>query len=250
MPLLVMVCVAWLTLVGSAEAQTVEATAQRPSFTTNTSITHAGTVELETGVQGTRHQQSLPNLLKYTPNAGPLDGRVEFSVAFDAVERSGGDASFGDAVTLYARIPTGERGAASFAVAPFASVPTKGDAGPGEVGGTFITSFAWGSNAATVNVTAAKATGDTPVDASHGNLAFALSRTLPGILQGKLGLYVSGIADVGDHRAPSYSLLEGVTYNLHPRVTLDVSVGQFAIGDETELAVVTGATVNFGFAHR
>ena len=64
-----------------AQSEPPEATPQRPTFTSDTSTTAPGTLELEIGTTSSDSFFGLPLTIKYTPDVAGLLREAEFSLA-------------------------------------------------------------------------------------------------------------------------------------------------------------------------
>jgi hypothetical protein len=158
-----------------------EATAQRPPFTFDTTLTPAGTIELELGGAWAESTRSLPLTLKYTPGRGPIR-TTELSLAFDlvagVVQGGARQAGFGDRLTFMARHPWKLDAAWSLALAPRLSLLLRDVEGM-RAGATAVAAYASGLDAVVGNLTFEAATSPSPTHtANQSDIALDYYRTL------------------------------------------------------------------------
>ncbi len=107
---------------------------QRPTFTSDTSTSALGTVELELGTAFWQGFFTLPEVMKFTPFVtSGLFHQGEFSIGFDTISclTTNGQRmiDFGDHIGLVFRRPVYKGKSVSVAVAPQATLLVKGDEG-------------------------------------------------------------------------------------------------------------------------
>ena len=131
------------------------ATPQRPTFTTDTSVTTPGTVELELGGFFAENVGALPTSVKFTPDVSGFFHRTEIAVSFDTLSsvstRGDRDTRFGDTLTVAMRRALYESDGFSFALAPVATFFLRGEDGA-RLGGTAIAVYGRGANSIVVNL--------------------------------------------------------------------------------------------------
>lgn len=240
---------------GGAQASSgpYEATPQRPTFTSDTSTTAPGTLELEVGTTSWRGFFALPVTVKYTPDVGRgLFHRAEFSLTFDALtsveETSRRATRFGDRLGFAVRRPVYRGETLSVAVVPQALFFLRGDRGA-RLGLTGIMVYGMGLNSLTVNGTWTSATHPSATNpAQQYDVAVDVARTL-----GESGprsrwtVFGGLLYENPSHRAAAVSLGQGVTYRFRPNWVLDFAVRQLGLAaGRRDYQILAGFTVNLG----
>ena len=231
---------------GPLQAQ-VAATPQRPSFTTDASITSRGTVELELGGAAFDGAFSLPTTVKLTPDldGGPL-ANLEWSLSFDSLVRESSGtgrhtASFGDRVTLAGRRPIYGRNGLALAVAPQVTFFRRGTDGV-RAGALAIAVQQLGKYSLVGNLAWTAATQASDGNPAHQlDWAAGLSRSL-----GRASLFAEALLEDPSGAGGTVSLMQGVVVSLRPDLVLDFAVQQSAVNGETDIGALIGMTLNFG----
>lgn len=153
-----------------AQSEPPEATPQRPTFTSDTSTTAPGTLELEIGTTSSDSFFGLPLTIKYTPDVAGLLREAKLSLAFEAVTSISlagvRRTEFGDRLTFALRRPVyrGER--FSLAVAPQATFFVRDGKGA-RLGATLLGVYSFGRNTAIANLTWTSATSSSATNAAQ-----------------------------------------------------------------------------------
>ena len=241
-------CLALLLCLAAVPLQAqIAATPQRPSFTTNASITAAGTVELELGGAAFNDTFSLPTTVKLTPDlhGSPLAG-MEWSLSFDSLVREtagvgGRTASFGDRVTLASRRPVYDRGGLALAVAPQVTFFRRGADGV-RAGALAIAVHEFGECSLVGNLAWTAATRASDTNPAHQlDWAVGLGRSF-----GRASLFAEALLADPSGAGATVSLMQGVAVTLRPDLVLDFAFQQSAVNSETDVGALIGMTLNLG----
>ncbi|MFQ5778748.1 MAG: hypothetical protein ACE5IP_12150 [Terriglobia bacterium] len=229
------------------------ATPQRPTFTSDTSTTAPGTLELEIGTNSSDDLFTLPLTIKYTPPAQRgLFHCAEFSFSVDAVSSASRNGrrvtQFSDRLGFTLRRPVYRGQAFSLAVAPQATFFLRGDSGA-RLGTTVIGVYAFGRNAAVLNATWTSATTSSPSNpAQQYDVAFDFARTLEesGALS-RLSVFAGLLYGNPTNGSAAVSLGQGIAYRVRPHWVLDFAVRQqgLAAGNR-DYQILVGSTLNLG----
>jgi hypothetical protein len=229
------------------------ATPQRPTFTSDTSTTAPGTMEIEFGAAATGSSGgflALPTMIKYTPDVGGgILHQAEFSLSFDALERnfSGPDTPnrFGRSLLLIVRRPIWAGDRFSLAIAPQALFFLREIDGA-RVGLTGLVAFSDGPNTVVTNLTWTVAT-----DASTTNptrkydVALDYGRALG--TSGRFAVFAGVLTEKPSSSAVVVSMSQGLTYRMRPNLVWDVAIAEEGFGaGPSGYKILGGVTVNVG----
>ncbi len=243
---------------GGGQPGPPEATPQRPTFTSDTSTTAPGTLELEIGTTSSDSFFGLPLTIKYTPDVGGLPAlagllrETEFSLAFEAVtsislagERR---TEFGDRLTFALRRPVYRGEQFSLAVAPQATFFVRDGKGA-RLGATLLGAYSFGRNTAVANFTWTSATSSSATNAAQQyDLAFDLARTLgaSGALS-RVGVFAGALVENPSNQKAAVSLGQGITYRVRPNWVVDFAVRELGLAEgRADYQILAGLTVNLG----
>lgn len=230
-----------------------DATPQRPTFTTDTSTTAPGTLELELGAAVSTGLLVVPQTIKFTPDVedGVLH-RGEISVAFDALASVAAagrrETDFGDRLAIAFRRPVYSNGSVSVALAPEATVLLRGEAGL-RVGAMGILASSFGRNAAVLNVGLSGATAASTTNPARDFFVAAdLARTVgaTGRLE-NLAVFAGALYENDTNDPASFSLGQGLSYRLRPNLVLDVAISEHGLAHGSgTYEIHAGLTFNLG----
>ncbi len=230
-----------------------DATPQRPTFTSDTSTTAPGTMEIEFGAAATGSSGgflALPTMVKYTPDVvGGFLHQAEFSLSFDAVQRDSSSTDtqtrFGDSLLLSVRRPIWAGDSFSLAIAPQAQFFLREKDG-GRVGLTGLAAYSDGPNTAVVNLTWTVATERSETNpARKYDFAFDYGRTLGA--GGRLGAFAGLLMEKPSRNDVAVSMSQGLTYRMRPNLVWDVAIVEEGIGaGRSGYRILGGLTVNLG----
>ena len=229
------------------------ATPQRPTFTTDTSITAPGTLELEFGGTHARGFFSLPAVWKFTPDTNlAVFRQTEFSVGFDALTRITTDGrsltQFGDRIGFAFRRPLYQGENLSMALAPLGLIYLRGSKG-GRLGLLMIGTLHGGQHAVVLNVAWSSATSPSKDNPRHlvdfmGDYTYSLAESG---FWSRWTVYAGYLLEKASGVESLFSLEQGLTFRLRPELVLDVGiVEQAVIGGKYETLLLVGFTYNFG----
>jgi len=233
--------------------QTYEATSQRSSVTTDTSVAPPGTWEIETGFTFSDSVLRWPWMVKFTPDTrvGWLR-RTEFDVSFAPLEsaEAGGErvTQAGDRVGLAMRAEVYRQGNWAFGVQPQAQFFVRGGQGA-RLGATGIAAVSFGSNTAVLNVTGTAATSPSPSNpARQTDLTFSFIRRLGQARPLRRWEIFAGVLAENPSNAPTaVTLGQGIAYHLRPDLILDFSVRELGLGEgRRDYRILLGLTKNLG----
>ena len=239
-----------------AQSGPYDATPQRPTFTSDTSTTAPGTVEIEFGASATGSGGGflvLPTMLKFTPDVSAGVFRAaEFSVSFDALQHdsSGADTEsrFGDFVLLAVRRPVWEGDSFSVAVAPLAQFYLWGQKGA-RLGLLGILAYSSGLEALVANFTWTSATSSSPTNPAHKyDFALDYGHTLgPAGTASRVGVFAGILTERPTHADTLVSMSQGITYRMRPNLVWDLAIVENGLAaGPLGYQVVAGLTVNLG----
>ena len=219
----------------------------------NTLIAEPGTGEIDWAqlYSFSSRNWTMPSTLRYTPKGGHLLwGRTEYSAAFESFTNlSAGDhrvTQTGDAVTLSATTVVVDGEKFDIAVAPQATLFLRNESGA-RLGATAIARYDAAGNSLSSTLTWSAAT-----QASDGNPAritdvgFGFGRRLgtAGLAQ-KLSPHVNAVWERATGLPGTFSLFEGMEYQVSERVAFDVSGQHFNLrGGAVDHQIVAGFTFN------
>ena len=236
-----------------ALADAIEAAPQRPSFSTDTSTTAPGTLELELGTAASPDFFGLPAVLKVTPGvaSGPLNG-TEFSVGFDALTstRMGGNRTtrFGDRMGFALRRAVYQGENFSLALAPQALFFLRDENGA-RLGAAVIAVYSSGLNSVVGNFIWSAATSASASNPARQYAWIAgYSRTLGHQdTLSRLSVFGEYLQESPSDASDSVSLIQGLSYRVRPDVVIDVAVQEFGLAlGLSEVQFVAGLTINLG----
>lgn len=232
---------------GMAQHQPAAATPQRPTFTSDTSTTAPGTLELEFGATTGDGFWQAPATIKF----GAFTNS-EFRLAFDAIDFTNANGQtvrrFGDRLVLGYRQRLYRRGRFSFALSPRLAALLRGNRGI-RAGLAGIVAQEFGRNTLVVNLAGSGATRPGPNNPQRfvefdTDLSRPLGRT--GV-RSRLGVFAGAHADKGKDRKALYALGQGITYRLRPGIVLDTAVRQVGLGSgKVDHQLLFGMTANLG----
>jgi len=238
---------------GSRIAGPYAATPQRPTFTSGTSTTAPGTVELEIGGTFADGVYTVPTTLKFTPDASKgFFEQGEFSVGFDSVSvvSAGGRrvTQFGDRLAFGYRRPVYRGGSLSFAVAPQGTVFVRGDSG-GRLGLVGLMAQEAGQNSVAVNVSWSAALGASPANPANViALASDFARQIAATgAWNRLSVFAGVLYENASGSDGDVALGQGVACRVRPNIVLDVAVRQTGLATGSyDHQILAGVTVNLG----
>ena len=224
------------------------ATPQRPTFTTDTSVTTPGTVELELGGFFAENLGALPTSVKFTPDVSGLFHRTEIAVSFDALSsvstRGDRDTRFGDTLTVAVRRALYESDGFSFALAPVATFFLRGEDGA-RLGGAAIAAYGRGANSIVVNL---GLTGATSSSVSNPSVQLDFATDFSRSLSERFTIFAGALLETASESAGAFSLDQGLTFRVRPDVVLDIAVVERGLADgPSALELLLGLTVNLGW---
>lgn len=233
------------------------ATPQRPTFTSDTSTTAPGTIELQTGGTFSDGLFTLPTTLKFTPGvASGFFRSGEFSASFDAVTvlsaNGRSHTRFGDRIDLAWRRPVYSRGRVSAAAVPLFTVFTR-DASGVRLGAAGILAYAAGRSAAVLNASLTGATSASPSNPSKaGTIAADFLHTLSGSGPWSTVTVFAGLQSEHAARHPNvFSLGQGILWRVRPNLVLDAALRETRLNlHQKDLQLLLGLTLNFGRLQR
>ncbi|MFY9224162.1 MAG: hypothetical protein WAQ98_15940 [Blastocatellia bacterium] len=230
-----------------------DATPQRPTFTSDTSTTAPGTLEMELGTVISEDTFVIPITFKYTPPATKgLFHKTEFSVSFDTIagieSNNKRTTKTGNLISFAIRRPVFEIKNFSIAFAPQASFFLRDQKGA-RLGATVFTAYAFGLNSVVTNLTFSNATSSSASNpAQKYDLAIDVGRTLGNSgAKSKTSIFTGILIEKAKKQDSIVSLLQGINYRVKPNLVLDLSLRQvgFRTGN-IDYQLLTGLTVNFG----
>lgn len=223
------------------------ATPQRPTFTSDTSTTAPGTLELQLGGTFSSGFFSLPTTLKFTPGAGGgFFHQGEFSASVNAVKaisRNGRTVTrFGDWIELAWRRPVYAQGGLSFAVAPQVTVSLR-EGGQSRAGFTGIMAYSQGRNGVAVNANF-NTGADTPAGWIAADFARFLAASGP---WSKVAVFAGLMTEHARHDPSRLSLGQGLLWRVRPNLVLDAALRQVDVTRRgRDWQALTGLTLNLG----
>ena len=236
-----------------AQAQPFDATPQRPTFTSDTSTTAPGTIELQSGATFASGAFSLPTTIKFTPGVSRgFFNRGEFSASFDsvtAVSQNGSTRTrFGERIDIAWRRPVYAKGNLSFAIVPQVTALLR-DADGMRAGATGIVAYVQGRGALVVNGTFSKAT-----DASASNPATAGSVYSDYLFTfgqrgrwSKVTVFAGILDETGTDQPNRVSLGQGFLWRVRPNLVLDAAIREVNINQgSSDTQALVGLTLNLG----
>ena len=231
-----------------AQQAPIGATPQRPTFTTDTNITSAGTVELEFGFEGNNNSFDLPTTLKFTP----VKLNAELSVNYDSLisnsEGSGRVTQFTDHVTEELRKPFFHKGPIAFAATVLVTEFTTNEQGL-RAGGTLHANLSGKWAGLVVNETYTRATNPSPANLEHlWDTAATLTINLPDKSNlSRFTPFVSVLNERGNDHLNTLSTMYGSYFKIHSNLYIDGSVRELNnIGGLHNQQIVFGLVKNFG----
>lgn len=233
--------------------QSYEATSQRSSVTTDTSVVPPGTWEIETGLTFSDSVLRWPWMIKFTPDTrvGWLR-RAEFDVSFTPLEseEAGGErvTQAGDRVGLAMRTEVYRRGNWAFGVQPQAEFFVRRGRGA-RLGGTGIATVSFGSNTAVLNVTGTAATSPSPSNpARQTDVTFSFIRRLGESEPLRRWEFFAGLVAENPSNAPTaVTLGQGIAYHARADLILDLSVRELGLAEgRRDYRILLGLTKNLG----
>lgn len=229
------------------------ATPQRPTFTSDTSTTAPGTIELETGGTFSDGLFSLGNSIKFTPDVANRFFRTgEFSASFDAVTvhsaQGRSHTRFGDRIVMRWRRPFFSRGGFSAAVAPHVTALLR-DASGARFGATGILAYSAGRSAAVFNAAIGRATSASPGNPSKSGAL--LADFVHTIADSGAWSKVSVFAGVQSEHATGsrnvVSLGQGVSWRVRPNLVFDAALRETRLNlPQNDIQILFGLTLNLG----
>ncbi len=240
----------------SAQSRPYDATPQRPTFTSDTSTTAPGTMEIEFGATATGSGGgflALPTMLKFTPDVGAgVFRRAEFSLSFDALQRESSGAEtesrFGDSLLLAVRRPVWEGDSFSVAVAPLVQFFIREGKGA-RLGVLGIVAYSSGLEGVVANFTWTSATSSSPTNPAHKyDLALDYGHTMgPVGLASRVGIFAGVLIEKPSIAETSVSMSQGITYRMRPNLVWDVAIVENGLAaGQAGYQVLAGLTVNLG----
>ena len=235
-----------------AGPKTYAATPQRPTFTSDTSVTAPGSVELELGGTFSRGSWALPAFLKFTPDVAGLFSQTELGVGFDLVSSvsiaGNRETRLGDSLSFSVRRAVYEGGSFSVALAPLASFFLREKEGV-RLGATGIAVYSWGLNSLVGNLTWTGATRPSTENPSgQVDVSFDYVRSLGSrCVWERLAIFAGALYENPTGHSVSVSLAQGMSYKLRPHWVLDLAVVERGLAfGPSEWEILGGATVNLG----
>lgn len=221
---------------------------QRKRLNINPLLTPGGTVEAEWGGLYSFNTSSLllPSVLKYTPQALP----VEFSAAFDSLESYPEDGlrvqHFSQSMLFTALASAKEGKYFDLAVAPQATVFLRGDSGV-RLGGLLLARLDAAGNSMGFSINWSAATRPTDTNPAGAlDVGAGYSRNLPGRFR-KLSPHVNYTLEKSSGVAHLGITLEGIEYQATSRFAVDFSEQHIRSRRlETDHQALVGVTWNFG----
>ena len=216
-------------------------------------VTDPGTLEIEMGVAGSGNGVTAPFTLKYTPGVGrPFWHRTEFSVDLDAVSSLPGDlywvTQFSDPVGIAATHLLHQGKILSLYFAPQVAFLTRSDDGL-RGGATAVVNTDLGAFSMAANVTWTAATSPTESNpAGDLQVGTGLVRRIGGTNENpRWTLFVNGLQENPTLGDTTYSVFEGVSYQVRRSLAVDVSVRHLNLASgRADHQVLGGITVNSG----
>ncbi len=224
------------------------ATPQRPTFTTDTSVTTPGTVELELGGFFAENVGALPTSVKFTPDVSGFFHRTEIAVSFDTLSsvktRGDRETRFGDTLTVAVRRAIYESDALSFALAPVATLFLRGEDGA-RLGGTAIAAYGRDVNSIVFNLGLTGATSSSP---SNPSVQLDLATDFFHSLSDRLTIFAGALFEKASESTGAFSLDQGLAFRVRPHVVLDIGIVERGLADgPSALELLLGLTVNLGW---
>ena len=248
----------WATQQDNPPKKAIDAAPQRPSFTTDTSITTPGTLELEFGATISGSFLALPTSLKFTPNVqNPFLYRTEFSLGFDTItsqfaEIVPGKTQFGDMISLAIRHVAYQDDSFSFAVVPLASFFFRDNKGA-RLGLAGLATYSFGLNSIIGNVVFSGATSPSPDNTSSQlDTIIGYGRSLKAIgILSRVSAFAEFLHQAVGDESDYVSLLQGISYRIRPEWVIDFAVQQDGVlTGLLEVQFLVGFTLNLGHLHR
>ena len=242
------------TLVRTHQRGSAGGISLRKRLHVNTLIAEPGTAEVDWAQLYSFSNQvwTMPATLRYTPTGERLMwGRTEYSVAFDSLTNisNGGRrvTQFGDNLTMSATTVVVDREKFDVAIAPHATFFLRNEAGV-RLGATAIARYDAAGNSFSSTCAwsgATQASENNPARIADVGVGFG-RRLGPRGLARKLTPHGNAVWEMATGHARTFSLFEGMAYEINQRISLDVSAQHFSLrGGAVDHQVVAGVTVSF-----